>query len=130
MRKTQGVETFAAARYNADDVMGERRGEREGERHRECVREREREREEREIGSYWEDFQQGSSWEYCGAAAEMLGMLMLPLIMQLCETGRDHKHTNTQTRTAAPQRQTHRPEPIQKNSVSTSAPLKSHLLFI
>ena len=48
MRKTQGVETFAAARYNADDVMGERRGEREGERHRECVREREREREKRE----------------------------------------------------------------------------------
>lgn len=43
-------------------------------------------------------FNRALSWEYCRAAAEMLGMLMLLLIMQLCETGQ--KYTNTRSSTS------------------------------
>lgn len=70
------------------DQMRARRREVVGE----CVWDR-----ESGIDSYWEDFQQGSSWEYCGAAAEMLGMLMLLLIMQLWNPA-THKHTQRHLR--------------------------------
>lgn len=41
-------------------------------------------------------FNRALSREYCGATAEMSGMLMLLLIMQLCEM--DGKQTHTQQR--------------------------------
>lgn len=71
----------------------ERRRARGREAAGECVRDG-----ESEIDSYWEDFQQASSWEYCGAAAEMLGMLMLLLIMQPWNQPATQKHTRQHLR--------------------------------
>ena len=69
---------------------------------------------EREIDHFEKGFQQASSLEYSGAAAEILGMLMLLVIMQLCET--DQQHTNTHSSTSET---THWPEKIINFNINT-----------
>lgn len=121
--KNMRVETFAIVRFPVTQIMlGERRGrgEREVERHRECVL-REREGDWQLLGGFstglflrvlW-----SSSWDvrHANATANYATVWNW-------WAPQTHKHAQQHLRD-----KTHRPEPIQKHSISTSAPSKSHL---